>query len=224
MSLQASQKGGLKAWLKADNYVLHKIHSLTGIVPVGYYVVQHLTLNSFSLAGPKYFDAVVDFFNVYMPGFLLPILSFGVVLLPILFHSLYGFVITYHGRVNVPSYRYRENWMYLLQRVSGVVIFAFLLYHVSTTSFAHKFFGADLDSVRYYGMQAKFQNPLIFAVYAIGITAASFHLSNGIWNFCIRWGITISERAQRRLSKFCWLFFFGLTGLGIAALIGLLIH
>ena len=37
--------------LNRENYFWHKVHSLTGVIPVGYYMVQHLVLNSFSLAG-----------------------------------------------------------------------------------------------------------------------------------------------------------------------------
>ena len=45
--------------LTRENYFWHKVQSLTGIIPVGYYMVQHLVLNSFALAGAGYFNAVI---------------------------------------------------------------------------------------------------------------------------------------------------------------------
>jgi len=58
----------------------------------------------------------------------------------------------------------------------------------------------------------------------LGVLAASYHLGYGIWNFCIRWGITISERAQLRIQKFSLAFFIVITLLGWAALAGFLMN
>ena len=33
----------------------------------------------------------------------------------------------------------------------------------------------------------------------IGVVCASFHFANGIWSFCIVWGITLGPKAQERL-------------------------
>lgn len=221
MSVQAAPRVSWREKLKGDNYFLHKLHSLTGIFPVGYYLVQHLTLNSMAAVDPKYFNAVVYFFNVILPKPVLWAMELFFVILPILFHSLYGFVITYHGKANIFRYRYRENLGYTLQRVTGVIIFVFLLFHVYSTTISHKLFGADIS---YSGMQAHFQNPLVLAFYVIGVAASSYHLFNGVWNFAIRWGITVGERAQRSLHKFCMVGFVLLTLLGWVALAGFFMH
>jgi succinate dehydrogenase / fumarate reductase cytochrome b subunit len=73
-------------------------------------------------------------------------------------------------------------------------------------------------------MQAHFQNPWVVALYVIGITASSYHLFNGVWNFAIRWGLAISDRAQRNVYKFCMVGFVLLTALGITALAGFFMH
>lgn len=221
MSLQAAQKGGLKTWLKGDNYTLHKLHSLTGIFPVGYYVVQHLLLNSFAAIHPKYFNAVVYFFNEILPTPLLYAMELGLIILPLLFHSLYGFVITYHSKSNIHRYKYRENFAYFMQRISGIFIFIFLIYHVYTTTVSHKLYGTN---IYYDGMAEKLQNPLVVTFYALGVLAASYHLFNGVWNFCIRWGITISDTAQKRLNTLSWIGFILLTALGWIALAGFFLH
>jgi succinate dehydrogenase / fumarate reductase cytochrome b subunit len=48
-----------------------------------------------------------------------------------------------------------------------------------------------------------------------------FHFTNGLWNFCIRWGLTISARSQRINAYVCWGLFAVFTLMGLATLIHL---
>ncbi|MCS6949130.1 MAG: succinate dehydrogenase [Armatimonadota bacterium] len=201
--------------IAADNHVLHKLHSLSGIVPIGIFLVQHLTLNSFALAGPEKFNAVIDFFNKTMPRHILHVLEWGFIFIPLLFHALYGLVITAHGQANVGRYGYWRNWMYLLQRVTGVILIVFIAAHVWGTTISHRLFGTN---IYYDGMKEYFSNGWLVAFYLLGITSATFHLANGIWNFAIRWGITVSERSQQVSAKVCAVIFVLLTALGWTAL------
>jgi succinate dehydrogenase / fumarate reductase cytochrome b subunit len=204
-----------KSLIAADNHVLHRLHSLSGIVPIGIFLVQHLTLNSFALASPAHFNAVIDFFNENMPWHLLFVLEWGFIFIPLLFHALYGLVITAHGQVNVGRYGYWRNWMYLWQRITGVILVVYIAAHVWGTTISHRLFGT---SIHYEGMVEYFRSPLVVAFYLLGITSATFHLSNGIWNFCIRWGITVSEKAQQACARVCAVIFILLTALGWTAL------
>lgn len=212
--------------LNRENFVLHKLHSLTGIVPVGFYMLQHLTLNSFSLAGPAYFDGVIHFFES-LPKHILLAMEVCAIWIPLLFHSIYGFFISTRAKPNFvgTKYGWSQNRMYWLQRVSGIVIFAFLLFHVSTTTVA-KYLTSNSDAIKFAGMQKTFTSYgyAILAIYMVGILASSYHLSYGIWNICVRWGITISEQAQVRVQKFSFVMFIGVTLLGWGALGGFLIH
>src|SRR4051812_2218543 len=61
---------GMSLAVNRENFFWHKVHSLTGIVPIGFYMLQHLTLNSFSLAGPEHFNGVISFFGS-MPWYIL---------------------------------------------------------------------------------------------------------------------------------------------------------
>ena len=201
--------------IAADNHILHRLHSLSGIVPVGIFLVQHLTLNSFALAGAERYNAVIDFFNKTMPRHLLHILEWGFIFIPILFHALYGLVITAHGQVNVRRYGYWRNWMYLWQRITGVILVVYIAVHVWSTTISHRMSRTSID---FDWMRQHFADPWVVAFYLLGITSATFHLSNGIWNFCIRWGITVSERAQRGCAKVCAVIFVLLTALGWSAL------
>jgi succinate dehydrogenase / fumarate reductase cytochrome b subunit len=209
-----------------ENYTLHKIHSLTGIIPVGFYLCQHLTLNSFALAGPEAYDGVILFFEG-LPPHLLAFLKYGVVWAPLIFHAVYGVVIAARADQNYTqaAYKWRENKFYTLQRVTGIVAFAFLVYHMITTSIAAKMRGIE-STITYANWAEKLSEPvlgipfLITAVYLIGIAASAYHFSYGIWHFCIRWGITISEKAQKSTATVAQFVFIGLCLAGIASIIG----
>ena len=212
--------------LNKENFVLHKLHSLTGVIPVGFYMLQHLTLNSFSVAGPAYFDGVIHFFEG-IPKHLLLAMEVFAIWIPLLFHSIYGLFITRRARQNFigTKYGWSQNRMYWLQRVSGIFIFIFLSYHVATTTGA-KYLYNNPDLIRYAGMQKALSGYGygVFVLYALGILASSYHLSYGLWNLCIRWGITISDDAQAKVQQFSLGMFVAVTLLGWAALGGFLIH
>jgi succinate dehydrogenase / fumarate reductase, cytochrome b subunit len=209
-----------------ENYALHKLHSLTGIIPVGFYLCQHLTLNSFALAGPEAYDSVIIFFEG-LPPHLLAVLKYGVVWLPLIFHAAYGLVITARAEQNYTnaSYKWRENRYYTMQRVTGILAFAFLIYHMLSTSIAAKINGIE-NTIVYDVWADKLSAPFLgipfffAAVYMIGIAVSAYHFSYGLWHFCIRWGITISEKAQRNMGVAAVVVFFALCGAGLASLIG----
>lgn len=208
-----------------ENFWLHKLHSLSGVIPVGFYMLQHLTLNSFALAGREKFDGVIDFFEAWPPHLLLAA-ELLIILGPILFHAVYGLIIVARMEpyTSPASAKYRENKFYTLQRWSGIVAFFFLCVHVASTVVRHKIQGVDL--VKYQAMSEMLRWPngmhlgLIF--YAIGVLACGYHLAYGIWHFCIRWGITIGEKSQMAMARVSLVLFIVITLLGIGSLAGFL--
>ena len=53
----------------------------------------------------------------------------------------------------------------------------------------------------------------MLAFYIIGVVAASFHLANGMWSFCVSWGITVGPKAQR-ISTYVWMILFVILSIG----------
>jgi succinate dehydrogenase / fumarate reductase cytochrome b subunit len=212
--------------INRENFVLHRLHSLTGIVPVGYYMAQHLALNTFTLSSPAAFNGVIEFFEG-MPKHLLLTLEVVAIWLPLLFHSIYGLFITGRAKQNFigTKYGWSENRMYWLQRASGIFLFFALIVHVSMTT-VRKYVTGDADVIKYAAWQEKLTSFggiwLIF--YVLLVAVASYHLAYGIWNFCVRWGITVSDKAQIRIQKVSLGAFFALTLMGWGALAGFLIH
>lgn len=208
--------------LGRESFFWHKVHSLTGIIPVGFYMVQHLTLNSFSLGGAEKYDMVGDFFYS-LPGHVLLGIEALMVWIPLAFHMIYGLFITSRAQPNNigTPYKWSHNRMYFTQRLTGVFLMVFLIFHFVTTTLQVKLKGTH-EVVNYEGMQAQMMSfgGLILAFYVLGVLAASYHLAFGVWNFCIRWGITVSNVAQARIQRFAVVLFVLLTVLGWAALAG----
>ena len=179
------------------HFLLLKLHSLTGIVPVGLFLVGHLALNSLRTVGATQYQIGIDLINNF--PFLLLIEIFGIYV-PLLFHSLVGFYLIYFSQPNLKVYRYPRNALYNMQRATGVIVFVFLVYHVATTFVPKMFYGKHLFEAAPFLidlMNQEFETWTGRIIYLIGITSATFHFANGLWGFCVSWGIIVGRTAQR---------------------------
>lgn len=177
-----------------QQFILRRLHSFTGVFPIGVYLIFHIMLaNASVLGGPASFDAAVQQIAAVPPALLLGI-EIVVIYLPLLFHGLYGFVRVREASLETAV---KQDWvgsyLYALQRLTGVIAFFFVLYHAATTRGAHYFAHAEIG---YAFMNRTLSNPLVFSWYVVGVLASVFHFTNGLWTFCVTWGITVGERAQ----------------------------
>jgi succinate dehydrogenase / fumarate reductase cytochrome b subunit len=178
-------------------FILRRLHSLSGIVPIGVYLIFHIMLaNASVLGGPDRFDAAVEAIGVLPPPILLAIEVLAIYL-PLLFHSLYGFVRVGESELSNPLRNdHLGAYLYTLQRITGVIAFFFIGWHVYTTRFQYYFAGAEIDFAMMRGIMA---DPVKFSIFLVGTAASVFHFTNGIWTFAITWGLTVGRRAQRTL-------------------------
>jgi len=121
----------------------------------------------------------------------------------LLYHGVYGLYVAFQSRNNVSQYGYFRNVMFTLQRVTGVVTLIFVAWHFFTTRFQVALGNETHDSLGVL-MHNVFTNPVYFTLYLIGVLAATFHFSNGMWSFFVSWGITVGPRAQR-VSSYIWM-------------------
>lgn len=185
------------AMAEADraHFVLRRLHSLAGVFPIGAYLFAHIFLeNSFILAGKDHFEGLVHFIAYFPPPLLLAI-EVAFIWGPLLFHGLYGLLILRTAELDNPlRYDYFPAYLYSLQRITGVIALFFVGFHVYTTRLSYYFFGTEIDYALMHGFMT---NPVVLAIYVVGVLAAVFHFCNGLWTFCITWGITVGARAQR---------------------------
>lgn len=205
--------------LARHEFFIRRLHSITGVFPVGVYMVVHLTVNASLLSAPSTFQKNV--YQIHSLESLLPIVEWLFVLLPILFHGILGVAIIRGGQANTSMYPYAANIRYTLQRATGIIAFAFILWHVFHM---HGWFHAHVwrQHVVEPLMGAQFKpfnagstlglamsSIVVRAVYAVGILSCVYHFANGLWTMGITWGLWTSVGAQRRASQLC-------AGIGVA--------
>ncbi|HEY3314482.1 MAG TPA: succinate dehydrogenase [Bacillota bacterium] len=182
----------------ANNYLFRRIHSLLAVVPLGLFLAEHLVSNSLMVIGAAKFDAQVRFLQG-LP-FLL-VLEFGLILLPLALHGLYGLYVTLTGQVNLVRYPYGRNWAYVLQRLTGLATFVFVGWHFWTLRL-HSYLAKEL--ITFNDLAVIFANPLLAAIYTLATICALYHFLNGLWGFCLDWGIVTGPKAQASLARFLW--------------------
>jgi len=180
------------------DFILRKIHSITGIIPIGGFLFFHLFENATALQGADAYNSMVAKIHE-MP--LLIFMEIFLIWLPILYHGIYGFVIMFGGKQNVTKYpQYFNNWMYSVQRWTGVITFFFVVWHFWGTWMQSYLYG---DVVGFSMMTEIVSSPWQMAFYLVGVGSAIYHLANGIWTFSISWGITVGPKAQKIVHAIC---------------------
>jgi succinate dehydrogenase / fumarate reductase cytochrome b subunit len=195
------------------HFWLRRLHSLSGIVPIGGFLIFHLYENYTAMKGAEAYNRMTRDLQEVPFAVAFEIL---VIAVPLLFHGIYGLFVTSTARPNVFSNGYLRTATYLLQRVTGMIVFAFLHFHYWTTRLVQLH---DHGSLNLFNqVQAAVGNPWIYAFYVLGILSATFHLANGLWSFSIVWGITVSPSAQRRMAYVSLIVFLLLSVIGVRSI------
>lgn len=193
-------------------FFYRRLHSLLGVIPVGLFLTQHLVVNHFATKGVEAFNNASHFME-NLPFKM--VLETFVIFLPLLFHAIYGLYIAFTAQNNVGRFGFFRNWLFALQRVSGVITLIFLAWHVWETRIAAAM-GADVN----FDMMANIlSNPFMLAFYIVGVISAIFHFANGLWAFGVSWGITVSPRSQQISTYVTLGIFVALSIVGVRALL-----
>lgn len=195
-----------------SEFVYRRWHSLLGVIPVGLFLVEHLITNHFATQGASAFNRAAQFleglpFRIVLEIFL--------IFLPLLYHAIYGVYIAFQGKNNTVHYSYFRNWMFLLQRITGVFTLIFVSWHVWETRIQAAL-GAE---VSFNMMTDILSNPFMLGFYIAGVVSAVFHFANGLWSFAVSWGITMSPRSQQISTYVTMILFFALSFVGVRALL-----
>lgn len=211
-------------WLRHE-FLIRRLHSLSGLVPVGAYLVVHLATNASLLGGAAAFQDNVD--RIHSLGPALPLIEWTFIFLPILFHAFVGVAIIWGALPNTTSYPYAKNVRYHLQRISGLIALVFIFYHVFQLHgwikpWARPLGGAQFDHLYATSTAASaLQSSIVIQlVYAVGVLACVYHLADGLWTAGITWGVWTSPAAQRRADRACVAFGLALAAVGLGALYG----
>ncbi len=241
MSEQTARPKTELPFLERHYHLLRRLHSLTGVFPIGVFLIPHLTTNSSIMwgevfNGAKYghlgdkaggvatFQHEVDFIH-NLPALIF--IEIFVLWLPIAYHSILGVYFARSGRVNTDRYGYQANWRYAAQRITGYLGVLFLFMHISSLRWGWTYGGimpsftaenaASTTAIHLQGGLFPYFNA---AFYLVCVLALVFHFANGLWTAAITWGLTISKPAQQRWGVVCTAVGLGLAGAGVAAIVG----
>lgn len=190
-------------------FLWRRLHTLSGVIPVGLFLLEHLFTNSTALRGPSAYNEAVDAIQT-LP--LLHVIEFIFIFLPIAYHGVFGLYVAFVSGYNAGQYSWGRNMLFAIQRITGVITFVFIIFHLWTTRFSGN--APTFDMVH-----SLVTNPAYFWFMVVGIVAATFHFSNGLWSFGIHWGLTVGARAQRVTAWVTMIVFIVLAGVGVASLI-----
>lgn len=183
----------------SKTFLLRKLHQITGIVPLGLFFFVHMFTNSAALNGSAAFTKKVQ--DIHDIPYLLFIEIFGI-FVPLIFHSVYGILISAEAKPNVLNYSYGRNWFYMFQRGTGIFLFLFLLFHILNFRFG---LIPGLNMVPIAGnadkafaiVSTEFQITWVLVLYILGVIATAWHLAYGFFLFAVDWGIVIGQKAQK---------------------------
>jgi succinate dehydrogenase / fumarate reductase cytochrome b subunit len=175
-----------------SNFFLRKLHSLTGVVPVGAFLAEHFWSNSAALVGAaKYNQVSRDLQTIPFR----PFVEWAFIFLPLLYHGGYGIYIWWRGKSNVSEYPWVKNWLYTLQRYTGLIAVVYISWHLYTERWLTH------GRSTYDTVARDMANPWYLAFFVVGILAAAFHIGVGTWNFACKWGLAATAKAQRAVGK-----------------------
>lgn len=210
------------------DFLLRRLQSLTGILPVGAYMFVHLATNATVLDGTRAFQERVDL--IHSLGRFLPIVEWTFIFIPIIFHAVIGVLIMQTGQHNVGNYAYSGNVRYFLQRMTAWIALIFIFWHVFemhgwVKSVAQQVgYGAEFRHLYATSSAAGVlqSSPLIAAFYLIGVLSCVYHFSNGLWTAGITWGLWTTAAAQKRANYICGAFGLVLLVVGLSAFVGMM--
>lgn len=181
-------------------YYARKVHSLLGLIPISLFLIEHAISNFAAYeGGPEgYRDAVRTLNDLPLVFFL----ELFAIWLPLLFHGVYGLYIAYQAQPNLGHFKTERNWRFVMQRITGVIAFVFIIWHVYTTRFQITLGNVTHDELGGW-MHDIVTQPGFFIFFLVGVIATTFHFANGVWAFFVSWGITVGPRAQRISSYIC---------------------
>ncbi len=200
---------------KGHSFFWRKLHSLTGIVPIGAFLIEHIISNWEVVNGPLAYAQQVKFLNG-LP--FVRVLEWVFIFIPLAYHAGYGVFISLRGRASVNVYPWAGNWAYLMQRVTGIIALVYIIQHVWRQRFA----GVSLPEhpgLAYAKVQFEFiSHPWMIAVYAIAMIATCWHFAYGVWLFAAKWGITPGDNARKKFAYVCGVVGTGLCAMGLVSI------
>ncbi len=198
------------------SFISNRLGSLLAIAPLGVWVLVHLWNNLAAFGGASDWErSVTEFKHPLLQG-----VTWAIVLVPLIWHAVWGTKRTIEERPNYPRYGYFANLRFILQRASAIGLGAFLAAHLWLAFIKPRFVVGAPESFADLASQMRHHLPTL-AVYALGILAVAYHFANGLHAAAMGWGVAVSRTALRRMQLGVWVLFVLLLAMGWGAIYAL---
>ena len=194
---------------------LRRLHTLTGVGPLGLFLLVHLGSTHRAVAGPEAFARgrawIADAHSLHALGSAL-------VLGLLAFHAGYGLVRLV--RTPSPSLRLAPpaDWYRATHRAAGLVTLGFVGVHLVQLRLP-LLRGALSPEGLYPALEAVLGTPGGYALHLVGLSAVVYHFAYGLWQAGNTWGVTTRPEARRQSAFVCAALGLALWALGADTLI-----
>jgi succinate dehydrogenase/fumarate reductase cytochrome b subunit (b558 family) len=174
-----------------------RLFSLSGVVPLGVFLVVHVATNARALRGDAAFARAIALWHG-IPA--LPVVESLLIFAPLVLHAAVGVWLLATRTPLVPAAPYAHG-VRVAVRVTGIVALAFIALHLPELRFRQigaridggvlaTLLAADLSST-WHGV------PLRGVAYLVGTACVVFHFAAGLWGFVATTRRGQAARARR---------------------------
>ncbi len=200
-------------------------HTVIFLTPMAAFLVFHLLVNLSILAGPRAYQTAVQAVHWLETIDLLVPLEVMVVFIPILSHVVWGVMVSRNNWFRFFKHPYAPGVLYPWQRITGLLVFFFILFHLWQLHRVGKLFSgghfdrnADIPFAAAQTLsEAITSSPVSIAILFVGVLTGVFHVANGVR---LAW-LTREERtppAEYKINRFAAVAGIGLCLIGMVSL------
>ena len=207
----AAASGGIAVNISDPTHrLLRRLHTLTGILPVGLFLIGHFTVNFIAVRGPAAFNHATSTLQRLPMVSALELLGIA---FPLTVHIVLGVLLGNTRQAMAERSVYPRPWMRGAQRVTGGFLVVFLLFHVWSTRLSPRVLAGEPDLFGH--MTRHLRDAGVLVLYVLAVLAATSHLAIGLFDLAYRWG----ARNTRGLGRIAVAVFVVLSLVGLNALL-----
>lgn len=171
--------------------------SLTGVIPLGFFLLEHVWMSAAALRGQSAYVAAVESLT-HVP--LLGVLELLLVILPLLYHAAYGLWTLRKGLAHEPGPLGRT--LAITNRSAAVVTLLFIAWHV--VEYRLPLLRGTLAPVSLYDRLVYRMSSIWHAfpvrafAYLVGILATAFHFAASTWSWTVSSELVSTGLEKRR--------------------------
>jgi succinate dehydrogenase / fumarate reductase cytochrome b subunit len=198
------------------NFIAERLGSALAVLPLGVWTLNHLWNNLAAFSGaPAWQSAVTEYPHPFAEA-----ITLGVVLVPLLWHVIWGLQRIAQTRPNYPRYAYFANLKFILQRLSALGLLAFLGAHLWLAFLKPRLFEGQVEPFADIAHEMHFHTPTLI-VYILGVLAVAYHFGNGLHTAMMSWGVAETKSSLRRSQIVAWVAFIAMLVMGWGAIFAL---